>query len=580
MWLINTSNFKLERHDHYEKGSYAILSHTWEEDEVSFQDFSDLEFAARKRGFTKIMSIVEMARARNLKFAWIDTCCIDKTSSSELSEAINSMFRWYEDSAVCFAHLSDMPTQLEIQDRCSDDFTNFWEASFKACRWFARGWTLQELIAPINVEFYDTGWNFIGNKIQLSKPIEALTKIPAGILIRVKRSSGLRDGPHNASIACRMSWASARQTTRVEDTAYCLLGLFDINIPLLYGEGSKAFIRLQEEICRNTTDMSLFAWKATCTPASSNKGPLQEFRGLFANHPCEFSEGYYVSRAAASDISYRGEIAITNRGIRFDRTRLWVSPKHGIVMSLNCNCHKWIHQQSKVLYICLARVAGGFARHKPSALIEVERRYPPEEWKMVDQPQFYISKDLSLADAIRTKEEYNDALFVRFDDRIRGVTTHPVDLWDPHRNASIVDQERLERAIYIKVGDSAEHSESFINVTLDSPMVYSVFSHKDPAFPVLSDIVQDMQPPIDSFSEHSAKYFWTRQRVGSNNFDEEPAIDAGKRFSAIVTGRDLGLDRWISIDVKGHEKGKQKSKYLLKGANLFNLGKRFRTSLA
>ncbi|KAI1413181.1 heterokaryon incompatibility protein-domain-containing protein [Hypoxylon sp. FL1857] len=119
MWLINTGTFELERWDNYKKGSYAILSHTWGDDEISFQEIQELESARKKRGFAKIECTVLMARARNLKFAWVDTCCIDKTSSAELSEAINSMYKWYEDSGVCFAYLSDMPAQSKVQHQIS-----------------------------------------------------------------------------------------------------------------------------------------------------------------------------------------------------------------------------------------------------------------------------------------------------------------------------------------------------------------------------------------------------------------------------------------------------------------------------
>ncbi|OTA52521.1 HET-domain-containing protein, partial [Hypoxylon sp. EC38] len=273
MWLINTDTFELERWDNYEKGSYAILSHTWEDDEVSFQEFQDLESSRKKKGFDKIERTVLMARDRNLKFAWVDTCCIDKTSSAELSEAVNSMYKWYDDSAVCFVHLSDLYSKLDTQ--------------FKDCRWFTRGWTLQELIAPKDVKFYDVEWIYIGNKIDLMGEIEKITKVPRRVIQSFGHGNWFHQCLYKESIAYRMSWASSRETTRVEDTAYCLLGIFGINMPLLYGEGDKAFIRLQEEICKQTTDMSLFAWKAKSEPPSG--GPAEEFRGLFANHPREFS---------------------------------------------------------------------------------------------------------------------------------------------------------------------------------------------------------------------------------------------------------------------------------------------------
>ena len=168
------------------------------------------------------------------QFGTADLCCIDKTSSAELSEAINSMYRWYQESGVCYAYLADVPPN-----------------AFSKSRWFTRGWTLQELIAPSTVIFLDQKWQEIGTKSSLQRVISEITGIPTDILL----GGDLED----ASIAQRMSWASKRETTRVEDAAYCLMGIFSIHMPMLYGEGERAFIRLQEEIMRVSDDHSLFA---------------------------------------------------------------------------------------------------------------------------------------------------------------------------------------------------------------------------------------------------------------------------------------------------------------------------------
>ena len=168
------------------------------------------------------------------------SCCIDKTSSAELSEAINSMFRWYSRSKVCYAYLIDVP------------YDGFDDSLPKSC-WFTRGWTLQELLAPSSVVFYSAEWTRIGDGEALISVLRNVTRIDEGILLRTK-SLG------RVSVAEKMSWAATRETTRAEDMAYCLLGIFDINMPLLYGEGKRAFQRLQEEILRNSQDQSLFAW--------------------------------------------------------------------------------------------------------------------------------------------------------------------------------------------------------------------------------------------------------------------------------------------------------------------------------
>jgi hypothetical protein len=117
--------------------------------------------------------------------------------------------------------------------------------------------TLQELLAPSDVVIYDTAWQLIGTRDELAANIADITKINASYL-RTDASDFT-----NPSIAEKMSWASTRQTKRIEDTAYCLLGIFDVNMPLLYGEGAKAFYRLQEEIMKQSNDQSTFIWSQT-----------------------------------------------------------------------------------------------------------------------------------------------------------------------------------------------------------------------------------------------------------------------------------------------------------------------------
>jgi hypothetical protein len=131
---------------------YVILSHTWGEDEVTFQDIQDLKKAREKKAFRKLEQCCNKAHLDGFQWVWIDTCCIDKTSSAELSEAINSMYQWYRDSQICYAYLEDV--RLVYAGIAGKDL--------KESRWFTRGWTLQELIAPSIVEFYDTDVSIIG----------------------------------------------------------------------------------------------------------------------------------------------------------------------------------------------------------------------------------------------------------------------------------------------------------------------------------------------------------------------------------------------------------------------------------
>ncbi|KAI1787057.1 HET-domain-containing protein [Ganoderma leucocontextum] len=192
----------------------------------------------------KIRDACAVARANGYRYLWIDSCCIDKTSSSELSEAINSMYQWYARAEVCYAFLADVPANGDHQRKGSH---------FRRSRWFTRGWTLQELIAPMRVEFLAMDWTSIGSKRGLASLVSKITNVNYSALLLLEPLSEF-------SVAQRLSWASRRQTTRAEDRAYCLLGLFDIHMPALYGEGDRAFRRLQEEIMRRIPDQSLFAW--------------------------------------------------------------------------------------------------------------------------------------------------------------------------------------------------------------------------------------------------------------------------------------------------------------------------------
>ncbi|KAH0443071.1 HET domain-containing protein [Colletotrichum camelliae] len=243
---------------------YAILSHTWENDEVSLQDLSTTA-GRSKKGFKKIEACCAQARRDGYDWAWLDTCCIDKTSSAELSEAINSMFRWYRQARVCYVYLSDLPSQYpgDVDRR-----------QFDNVKWFTRGWTLQELIAPRAIEFYDQNWEEVGTKVSLLDLLHDKTGIRGDIL----------DGSTTHTVVSageRMSWASNRETTRQEDLAYCLLGIFDIHMPLIYGEGSQAFIRLQQEILRTSEDLSILLWTGGLTRQSVACGILAPAPSFF-----------------------------------------------------------------------------------------------------------------------------------------------------------------------------------------------------------------------------------------------------------------------------------------------------------
>ena len=286
MHLLNTWTRKTQEFLPGRIPPYVILSHRWEDEEVSYKDLTQpKEDLSKLKGWTKLDSFCSSAEKDGWEWVWMDTCCIDKSSSAELSEAINSMYQWYMEARFCIAYLADISV---VKDE-----TGMKRKQFHKSEWFERGWTLQELLASREVVFYDKSWKKIGTRTDLEAQISRATGISSRDLSR----------PLEASVAAKMSWASYRKTSRPEDIAYSLLGLFNVNISLRYGEGDhKAFQRLQYEILRSRRDESIFAWsrpvkKTEILPAlmfSSLICPLDYVTapapGLLAPSPKYFSE--------------------------------------------------------------------------------------------------------------------------------------------------------------------------------------------------------------------------------------------------------------------------------------------------
>ena len=295
MRLLNVNTYEFKEFFDHDIPPYGILSHRWGEDEVSYKEFRKGR-GQNSSGHRKILDFCAFIRQRYifdfgpwanenrhaaelngpetglplgaeaLQWVWIDTICIDKNSSQELSEAINSMFKWYANAEECYVYMRDVPSL----EQAPPDL--FWR-SFDSSDWFNRGWTLQEMLAPATVVFCTSKWEVFGHmqtnagkkqylglgpfsdalRFELNERISQIT----GVQMQYLSGS---ESIESASIARRMSWAANRKTTRVEDEAYCLLGLFGVNMPLLYGEGRKAFLRLQEEIIKRSDDQSIFAW--------------------------------------------------------------------------------------------------------------------------------------------------------------------------------------------------------------------------------------------------------------------------------------------------------------------------------
>jgi hypothetical protein len=310
MRLLNSHTLELKEFQDEATPPYAILSHRWGAQEVTYQQFISREPQARSslhglEGYQKIVNFCHQVALQGLEWGWVDTCCINKTSSAELSEAINSMFQWYKDAQVCFVYLFDVQATSEMDVSADEGFERL-----SSSHWFARGWTLQELLAPKLVQFFANDWRPLGDKSTLAMAISVIT----GIDLETLAGGDLQ----KVSVARRMFWASQRSTTRKEDMAYCLLGIFGVNMPLLYGEGARAFTRLQEEILKISDDQSIYAWEDQCEEGDEmllDAGDIL-LRGPSAHSPAEFANSGDI-------VPYRQQQAsqphvTTNYGLRME----------------------------------------------------------------------------------------------------------------------------------------------------------------------------------------------------------------------------------------------------------------------
>ncbi|KAL8871187.1 MAG: hypothetical protein Q9174_002928 [Haloplaca sp. 1 TL-2023] len=361
MWLLNTSTLALHHVLNPDEVKYAILSHTWGDEEVSFQDMtieSDVQAQSltnyiyglgeyifwnnaksrmkQRKGYKKVARCCAQALADGYEWAWVDTVCIDKKSSAELSEAINSMYEWYSKAAKCYTYMSDVSITAEDLDASTVQ-------EFKSSRWFRRGWTLQELLAPSVVIFYNKNWRCLGNKKKLAEYITSASGISQGYLLN-------NHWCVNASIATR---------------------LFQINMSLLYGEGSRAFIRLQHEIVRKSDDESIFAWYAE-----------EMYSGLFAKRPSAFArcDGYFQYFEPEFT---RAPYAMTNRGLCLDavyrttlaksRERIGRPTNECILLPLNCTRKYTSGKPGKPFTIILRNISPDvYVRYLPCEIVDFD----------------------------------------------------------------------------------------------------------------------------------------------------------------------------------------------------------------
>ncbi|KAK3348739.1 hypothetical protein B0T25DRAFT_228699 [Lasiosphaeria hispida] len=429
MRLINIKTLKLEELSDDNLPPYAILSHTWGDDheELTFREIEDGEIDKPGVGSVKLRGCCQQAKKDGLGYVWIDTCCIDKTNLAELSEAINSMFRWYRRASVCYAYLSDIPVGDDPQRPGS---------KFQTSRWFQRGWTLQELLAPHRLSFYNSEWHDIGTKKRLSTIIENITGIPRLFL------RGVSD-LQTASVAQRMSWAAKRETKKEEDVAYCLLGIFGISMPMIYGEGGReAFIRLQEHIMKRTRDHSILAWGLGVIREPSIGSSTQGTAGgILASSPSDFANsGQIVAGGRLSMAS--GVLDISGGSLHVSLSLLTAST--GIIGLLNCGPKGDVQQ---AVGIPLARVASG----GPSEYIRPRRHHPVLRQitaSDVSPELIYINNDNGPEMRISSNQSwvYDDSDFA--DINLELVDVKPRSCWD---------KEEAEITSTTESGGSAEH---------------------------------------------------------------------------------------------------------------------------
>ncbi|KAI8625420.1 heterokaryon incompatibility protein-domain-containing protein [Xylariaceae sp. FL1651] len=353
MRLINilADSYQIEELTRRNIPKYAILSHTWDEREILFEDIVQNASWRNKKGHEKIEMTCQKAFQAGYSHAWIDTCCINKSSSAELSEAINSMYQYYQRSEVCYVYLSDLPASAPL------------DRALQHCRWFTRGWTLQD-------------WNERGSKRDLVECLSSITGINPEVLLHTENI-------FSVAVAHRMSWAAGRETTRIEDIAYCLLGIFDVNMPLLYGEEHKAFRRLQDEIIKSTTDLSIFAWRLPSMTTIARNLMSRVYSGILAKSPGAFSGSASFAKLPTL---HQPELLISNVGIA---TQQLLSKQTGnnsaysYVLPLDCS------QGPSLLGIALRKCGPDqFIRENPWDFVKYERL----EWTNVPKVKYLLTK--------------------------------------------------------------------------------------------------------------------------------------------------------------------------------------------
>lgn len=359
-YLIETSH--IQREAIRENVTYAMLSHCWdyEDGEVSSLDMT-WGTHKQKQGYAKLESACRLAASHGYKYIWIDTCCLNREDPGEMSEAINAMFDWYKNASVCYVYLADVEAVLSPHN-----YHTFTDALSRA-RWFTRGWTLLELVAPDNVQFVNRTWRACGSKIDLASSISSFTNINQEVLLDPTTLS-------TVPVARRLSWASRRTTTRPEDQAYCLIGLFGIYLPILYGEGlANAFHRLQLETLKVTQDLSLLGWSSAKYDHTS--------ASVIAKSPADFAHASSILFKADSRTDSGRISRHQNGGIDISKAALH---RQDDILALNLGC-VWAADDvnGDGVHLGLALIKQGYgegllSRDIGNNIVKLKAEYPDE----------------------------------------------------------------------------------------------------------------------------------------------------------------------------------------------------------
>ncbi|KAK0380945.1 hypothetical protein CLIM01_01701 [Colletotrichum limetticola] len=543
MWLIDTDSLKLVEVQGDPQEEYAILSHTWGSDEVTFRSFQALGLASdtapgpgsgsadaadqirSTNGFRKIRDAANLAKSHRHRYLWADTCCIDKTSSAELSESINSMYRWYEKAAICYAFLSDVEP-VSAQSPFAKD------SSFQNSRWFTRGWTLQELIAPKTVEFYAGDWSYINTKQSRNVFCQLLARI-TGIDEQVLSGTSFLS---DISVANKMRWAGHRQTTRPEDKAYCLIGLFKVNMPLLYGEGDRAFTRLQEEILKESDDQSLFLWGMP-----EDVQPSDDLFGLLASSPSSFSrvDFDHVRPLPPSESQDSAPTSVTNQGLR---TNILLIPRQPdgdeYYALLDCIVSK-ADSSSEEMSPCIilqrlwsdqfARVAS----EKGSVILFPLDHFDDAEGTYeniyVKENPFYALPELSVKTKLRpnSKDAVSHLAFTIHE-------AYPPERWDTTLSVIRTKEPHSNRAMVVLRFMSLEQSQrSVVDVAIGLRRVrrrWEVCYEKHPYTGNSLESVYLEFSEIATTSDGPASYYQNSKGLGFITIDAKESQRRGRRF--------------------------------------------------